>query len=363
MTSPVYKPVYKPVKLNLWQRLRSQAFNGWGNSLISLVFLAIIAYLCWIILDWGVLKAVFIGESADCKALENRGACWALIQRWGVFIIFGQFPRDEIWRPQLGLAIFVAAMFFSLYRRLWWWKLGVLWGIVLVVYIWLLMGGLGLTPVESDKWGGLSLTIVVAFYSLIPAFFLGILLALGRVSNLPAIKAICVGFIELVRGVPLISVLFMASVMVPLFFPEGVGVNKLTRTIIAFTLFEAAYMAESVRAGLLALPKGQYEAAEALGLGYWTRTSKIILPQSLKMVVPPLVNNVISTFKDTSLVLVIGLYDLLSTAKVAIRDVLWADYYLEVFIFIGVIYFMFCLFMSRYSQMIERILNANQKRS
>ncbi|MCX8501451.1 MAG: amino acid ABC transporter permease, partial [Alphaproteobacteria bacterium] len=188
------------------------------------------------------------------------------------------------------------------------------------------------------------------------------LLALGRVSKLPAIKAICVGFIELVRGVPLISVLFMASVMIPLFFPDGIGVNKLTRAIIAFSLFEAAYMAESVRAGLQALPKGQYEAAEALGLGYWTRTNKIILPQSLKLVIPPLVNNVLSTFKDTSLVLVIGLYDLLTTAKVAIRDVLWKEYYIEVFLFVGLIYFLFCLFLSRYSQMIERVLNAHQNR-
>ena len=355
-------PIQLPSFMKQWhQRL----FSNWYNSLISIVFMALVAYVGWHLLRWSVFDAVLYGDSKTCDAAQDagfHGACWALIVHFWDSLLFGAFPTNQLWRPELATALFLAAMGLSLWRRLWWRGVIIMWVVVLIVYLWLLTGGLGLESIETDRWGGLTLTIVVAVYSLVPAFGLGILLALGRTSRLPFIKAICIGFIELIRGVPLISVLFMASVMVPLFFPAGIGVNKLTRAIIAFTLFEAAYMAESVRAGLQGLSNGQYEAADALGLSYWTKMRKVILPQALKLVVPPLVNNILSTFKDTSLVLVIGLYDLLTAAKVATRDVAWRDYYLEVFVFVGIIYFLFCLYISRYSQMVERHIHASQNR-
>jgi len=186
------------------------------------------------------------------------------------------------------------------------------------------------------------------------AFPLAILLALGRRSRLPAVRAICVGYIELVRGVPLITVLFMASVMLPLFLPSGMTIDKLLRAQLAFILFAAAYLAEIVRGGLQAIPRGQYEAADSLGLGYWQRTRLIVLPQALAMVIPPLVNNFIGAFKNTSLVLIIGLFDLLGTANAALTDASWRGFYLEAYVFIAVVYWTFCFFMSRYSQMLER---------
>lgn len=331
------------------------------ESVLSVLLAIAILDLIWQILSWALLNAVWHGGYQACHAANdagNFGACWAAIGNWGRFILFGRYPVEEIWRPILACLMVVTGLGCCLWRRLWWRRLFILWAVILVLFLWLMMGGLGLKRVDVDNWGGLPLTITVAVYSIVPALIMGIFLALGRTSKLPLIKALSVGFIELVRAVPLISVLFMASVMIPLFFPGGFGVNKLVRAIIGFALFEAAYMAESVRAGLAAVQRGQYEASDSLGLGYWLRTRKIILPQALRLVIPPLVNNVISTFKDTSLVLIIGLFDLLSTAKNASLDTNWRVYYIEFYVFVGMIYLAFCLFFSRYSQFIERLLRS-----
>jgi len=227
----------------------------------------------------------------------------------------------------------------------------------------LMWGGiLGLTYVETELWNGLPLTLILAIVGMALAFPLAILLALGRRSQLPAIRAICVAYIELVRGVPLITVLFMASVMLPLFLPTGVTIDKLLRAQVAFILFSAAYLAEVIRGGLQAIPKGQHEAADALGLSYWQRTRLIVLPQALAMVIPPLVNTFIGTFKDTSLVIIIGLFDLLGTTNAALTDANWRGFYLEAYVFTAAIYFCFCFFMSRYSQMLEREFNKGRRR-
>jgi general L-amino acid transport system permease protein len=195
------------------------------------------------------------------------------------------------------------------------------------------------------------------------AFPLAIVLALGRRSRLPAVRAICVGYIELVRGVPLITLLFMASVLLPLFLPTGMTIDKLLRTQVAFALFAAAYLAEIVRGGVQAIPRGQFEAADSLGLGYWRRTRLIVLPQALAMVIPPLVNSFISTFKGTSLVIIIGLFDLLGAANAALTDTNWqGGFYIEAYVFTAAIYFTFCFFMSRYSQMLEREFNKGRQR-
>jgi len=210
-------------------------------------------------------------------------------------------------------------------------------------------------------WGGLPLTLVLAIVGMAFAFLLAILLALGRRSPLPAVRTICIAYIELIRGVPLITVLFMASVMLPLFLPAGMTIDKVLRTQLAIILFAAAYLAEVVRGGLQAIPKGQIEAADALGLRFWQRTRLVILPQALAMVIPPLVNNFIGAFKDTSLVVIIGLFDLLGTVTTALSDANWRGTSAEAYIFAASIYFCFCFFMSRYSQMLEREFNKGRR--
>jgi len=212
---------------------------------------------------------------------------------------------------------------------------------------------LGLPYVENERWGGLILTLLLASFGIAAAFPLSILLALGRRSEMPVIRALCVGYIELIRGVPLISVLFMASVMLPLFLPPGLTLDKLLRAQVALVLFAAAYLAEVVRGGLQAIPKSQYEMADALGLTYWQKTLHVVLPQALRIAVPPLVNTFIGLFKDTSLVLIIGLFDLLSTIKVSLTDPAWSGFGLEAYVFAALVYFVFCYAMSLYSRRLE----------
>src|SRR5438477_173424 len=215
-------------------------------------------------------------------------------------------------------------------------------------------GGIfGLSFVPQDRWGGLPVTLILATFGLAFGFPLGIIVALGRRSKLPAIRSLCVLYVELIRGVPLISLLFMASVMFPLFMPDGVNIDKLLRAQIAFVLYAGAYLAEVIRGGLQAVPRGQHDAADALGLSYWQKNGLIILPQAIRHVIPPLVNTFIAFFKDTSLVLIIGIFDLLTTAKTAIIDPAWQSFSVEVYVFVGVIYFIFCFAMSRYSRGLE----------
>jgi len=248
-------------------------------------------------------------------------------------------------------------------RRLWGRRLAVLWLAGLIAVGVLMWGGvLGMTYVETSLWNGLPLTLILATVGMVFAFPLAILLALGRRSQLPAVRGICVGYIELVRGVPLITVLFMASVMLPLFLPAGMTIDKLLRAQVAVILFTAAYLAEIVRGGLQAIPRGQYEAADSLGLGYWRRTRLIILPQALAMVIPPLVNSFIGGFKNTTLVTIIGLFDLLGAANAALTDANWQGFYIEAYVFTAAIYWTFCFFMSRYSQMLEREFNKGRQR-
>ncbi|MFO1153309.1 MAG: amino acid ABC transporter permease [Rhodospirillales bacterium] len=346
--------------LSRWAR--ENLFSSPWNTVLTLVSL----WLLWLaippLISWGFLDAVWTGGSPEmCRAAE--GACWAMIGEKHRFILFGLYPFNEHWRPLLAVALFIGIIAVSCYPPFWRpWLLG-LWVLILVSCAVLMWGGvLGLTFVPTDLWGGLPLTLILAAVGMIGSFPLAILLALGRRSEMPAIRAVCVGFIEFVRGVPLISVLFMASVMFPLFLPEGVTINKLLRALVGITLFTAAYLAEAVRGGLQAVPRGQYEAADALGLGFWKKTMLIILPQALKIAIPPLVNQFISMFKDTSLVIIIGLFDLLTTAKTAIADPQWRQFYIESYAFIALIYWGFCFFMSRYSLFIESRLAVGQRR-
>jgi general L-amino acid transport system permease protein len=223
----------------------------------------------------------------------------------------------------------------------------------------MLYGGPGLSVVGTNKWGGLLVTLFLGVTGIALAFPLSILLALGRRSKLPIIKSICVVFIEFIRGVPLITLLFTANVMLPLFLPEGVNPDNLLRALVAVTLFQAAYMAEAIRGGLQAIPRGQTEAAQSLGLSYWQTTRKIILPQALKIAIPPIVNTCIGLFKDTSLVLIIGLFDLLGIGRAALADMTWTKLYYEVYVFISLVFFIFCFGMSRYSLYLEKKLKTD----
>jgi general L-amino acid transport system permease protein len=356
---PVERP--RPVTSGPLAWLRANLFNSIPNTILTLAALYLLAVTIAPVIRWAFVDAVWSAASGrDCR---GGGACWAFIAEKGRFILFGRFPYNEHWRPLFAVLIFVATIVASCDRRLWGRRLAMLWLLGLVAVGVLMRGGVfGMSYVEPELWNGLPLTLILSVVGMIFAFPLAIVLALGRRSRLPAVRVICVGYIELVRGVPLITVLFMASVMLPLFLPTGVTIDKLLRAQVAFILFAAAYLAEIIRGGLQAIPRGQFEAADSLGLGYWRRTRMIVLPQALAMVIPPLVNSFISGFKSTSLVIIIGLFDLLGTANAALTDANWQGFYLEAYVFTAAIYFTFCFFMSRYSQMLEREFNRGRRR-
>ncbi len=356
---PVERP--RPAASGPIDWLRTNLFNSVPNTILTLAAFYLLAVTIPPVIRWAVVDAIWHAESG--RACRGDGACWAFIAEKGRFILFGRFPYEQHWRPLFTIVIFTAMILASCDRRLWGRRLALLWLAGLVVVGVLMWGGiLGMTYVEAELWNGLPLTLILAVVGMIFAFPLGILLALGRRSQLPAVRAISVGYIELVRGVPLITVLFMASVMLPLFLPSGMTIDKLLRAQVAFILFAAAYLAEIIRGGLQAIPRGQYEAADSLGLGYWRRTRLIVLPQALAMIIPPLVNSFIGAFKNTSLVIIIGLFDLLGTANAALTDANWQGFYIEAYVFTAAIYFTFCFFMSRYSQMLEREFNKGRRR-
>jgi general L-amino acid transport system permease protein len=279
-------------------------------------------------------------------------------------IFFGRYPFEEQWRPLVATLLMLGLLAASCTRAFWRPWLAILWVVVLTVFFTLMLGNvLGLSKVETDRWGGLPLTILLASLSMVAAFPIALVVALGRRSKLPAIRTFCTIYVELIRGVPLISVLFMASFMFPLFMPQGFTIDVLIRVLVGITLFSAAYMAEVIRGGLQAIPKGQIEAAATLGLSYWQTQRKIVLPQALAMVVPSIMNNFISTFKDTSLVTIVSLYELTGALSMALNsDANWRPFMIEGYIFIAVIYFIFCFSMSRYSIWVEKQVNRGTRR-
>ena len=337
--------------------LRANLFSSVANSLTTLVLLALVIKGLAGLAQWGIWDAVWEtpgNDSSACRAVRGVGACWAVIPEKYRFILFGTYPFDQQWRPALAVVVFIALFYLSTRRFLWRRELVYLWIAALVLIGVLMWGGvLGLPFVSQERWGGLPVTLILATFGLAVGFPLGILVALGRRSQLPAIRSLCVLYVELIRGVPLISLLFMASVMFPLFMPGGFNIDKLLRAQIAIVLFAGAYLAEVIRGGLQAVPRGQHEAADALGLSYWRKNGLIILPQAIRHVIPPLVNTFIAFFKDTSLVLIIGIFDLLTTAKTAIIDPVWQQFSVEVYLFVATIYFAFCFAMSRFSRRLE----------
>ena len=344
---------------------RTNLFNSIGSSLVTLALAYFLLKFAASFIDWAFIQSVWTVpmdpatgklNPEACRVAKGTGACWAVIWDKYRFILFGRYPFDEQWRGAIVIVLFLGLFVVSAMRRFWRKELALIWIATLAAIGVLQWGGIfGLRYVPQDEWGGLPITLILATFGLAFAFPIAVLVALGRRSTeLPAVKLLCVIYVEVIRGVPLISLLFMASLMVPLFMPAGMSPDKLLRAQVAIIVFAAVYLAEVIRGGLQALPKGQYEAADALGLSYWKKTFLIILPQALRLVIPPLVNTFIGFFKDTSLVLIIGIFDLLTSGKVAVTDPIWQAFSTEVYIVLGLIYFCFCFSMSRYSRGLER---------
>lgn len=345
--------------------VRRNLFGDWRSTLATLAFIAILAWLLPRLWQWAVAGAVFAADQPACQAARGSGACWGVITEKWRLIIFGRYPYEEQWRPEIATLVMVAGLVASCVRWFWRpWLLVGMWVAVLALFFGLMGGGvLGLAPVRTDQWGGLPLTVMLATLSIFFAFPLAVLVALGRRSQLPAVRTACIVYVELIRGVPLISVLFMASFMFPLFMPQGTSIDVLVRVLVGITLFAAAYLAEIIRGGLQAIPKGQLEAAATLGLSYWQTQGRIVLPQALAMVVPSTMNSFIAIFKDTSLVTIVSLYELTGSLSVALNsDVLWRPFKIEAYLFITVIYFAFCFSMSRYSLWVEKQVAASKAR-
>ena len=322
------------------------------NIVITLACVALLAWLVPPLLRWAVLDATWSGTAAQCR--EVGGACWAFVREKFWFSIFGLYPYEERWRPATMIVILLVMVLASCQRRFWnrWLLFG--WAVAAPAMLLLMAGGfLGLPAVPTRQWGGLTITGIIAVYGLALGYPLSILLALGRRSDLTLVRWFSTAVIECVRGVPLISLLFMAAIMLPLFLPEGVTLDRLARVLVAYTLFTAAYMAEVVRGGLQAMPRGQYEAADALGLSYWKKMRLVILPQALAITIPSQVNTFIGLFKDTTLVVVIGVFDFFTTLRAALGDPNWLGFPTEAYVFAASVYFVLCFAMSRYSQRLE----------
>jgi len=344
----------KPPAINVgllgW--VKSHLFNGAFNSIATIIVLIAGAKFLPKFIRWAFIDSVWFTNGQQCH--EATGACWSVVTQNIRFNIFGYYPYEHQWRPLVAMIILIVMLVYSRDWKKWNRWLGYSWVLALFVMGVLMKGGIfGLVSVESTKWSGLPLTLLLSFFGILASYPLGVALALGRQSELPVIKAFSVVYIELIRGVPLITMLFMSSVMFPLFLPEGVTIDKVLRAQVAIIIFTAAYIAEVVRGGLQAMDKGQGEAAESLGLNYFQKMRLVILPQALKIVIPPTVGILISAFKDTSLVVIIALYDILNTTKSILNIPEWTGFSTEAYIFVALIYFFFCFSMSRYSRHVE----------
>ncbi len=349
-----------PPTASLFVRVRRRLFGGAIASVVTLITLGLLAWLAWHVLDWAVLRAVAAPNITACK-VEGHGACWGFVAEKWRLILFGRYPYEAQWRPAVATLAVVAMLVASAMPALWtrtgarWLAAG--WVAAFAVFFALMFGGVfGLEVVGTERWGGLPLTVILTLIGITASAPIGILLALARRSSLALLRSFAVAYIELVRGVPLITVLFVATFVLPLVLPAGWRLDPFWRVVIGIVLFQAAYMAETARGGLQSIPRAQEQAATSLGLGYWQVQRSVILPQALVAVIPAFVNNLLSTFMDTSLVTVVSMYDLTGALRLALGDPLWREFFIEGYLFIGAIYFGASFVMSRYSQWLERRL-------
>ena len=347
------------------RRPASGLFAGRGASLVTLVLIGLLAWAGWHVVEWGMVRAVAAPDYAACKAAEH-GACWGFVAEKWRLILFGRYPFEQQWRPAVAtgavLAMLVASALPQLWNRRGARALAVGWASAFAVFFTLMAGGvLGLERIGTDRWGGLPLTVILTLIGMAASAPIGIVLALARRSSLIGVRSLAVAYIELVRGVPLITVLFVATFIFPLVLPAGWALDPFWRVVIGLVLFQAAYMAETVRGGLQSVPRTQTEAATSLGLRYWQVQRAVILPQALVAVIPAFVNNLLSTFMDTSLVAVVSMYDLTGSLRLALGDPRWREFFIEGYLFVAAIYFGASFLMSRYSLWLERRLKVGHK--
>ncbi len=329
--------------------------SNWFNAFLTLLVIFILIKIIPGLLNWLFFDADFVGTSKE--ECSREGACWIFVYVWFERFVYGLYPNEEIWRINFVFLTLIISTILLAYSPDRLKKYFLVFLLISPFFLWkfILSGGnFGLEWVETNAWGGLSLTFIISIFALLFCFPVGTLLALGRRSSYPVIRYSCIGFIEFWRGVPLITVLFMASVMFPMFLPSGTFIDKLIRVIVAITLFESAYMAEVVRGGLQALPRGQYDAAKSLGMGYWRMNFLVIMPQAIKLVIPGIANTFLALVKDTPLILVVGLLELVGMIDMAKTNPKWLGFAAEGYVFAGFVFWIICYSMSRYSQKLER---------
>ncbi|QEM91640.1 amino acid ABC transporter permease [Kosakonia radicincitans] len=341
--------------------LRRNLFSSVAQTVLTLLLLTVIGLVASTLIRWGIIDAVgFDGTAEQCRAAT--GACWAVIGEKYRPILFGLYPYDEQWRAALAMLVWFITIGLSLSPMCWHSRLlWPLWLVSIALMSVLMSGGLfGLKAVPSSDWGGLPLTLLLFSGTVIIGMPVSVILALGRRSPLPFLRGLSVIFIEGLRGVPLITILFVAVNVFPLFLPAGMEVNKLLRVIIGIALFFACYQAEVIRGGLQAVPRGQYEAAAVLNLGYWHTTTKIVLPQALRICLPAVTNHIIAAMKNSSFVIIIGLFDVLTATTAAMQDPQWRRYYIETYVFIASLYLVFGFLLSRYAVWVEKRIDASR---
>ena len=343
--------------------LRRRFFSTPLDAVVSVICLTLLAWLVWKISNWAIFSAVFgsAGGPAACKAAN--GACWSVIaDRWRI-IMFGLYPYEEQWRSALACMVVVATTVLSCVPALWTGRrIAVIWGVGASSFYTLMAGGiLGLAPVGEEMWGGLALTLFIFLSTCLIGFPLSILFALMRRSELPVISRTMGLIIDTVRSLPLISILFTFAIVLPFMLPSWLQGDKLYRVIFGSALFFAAYQAEIIRGGMQGVPSGQNEAAKALGLGYWHRISRILLPQAMRNALPATINQFVISFKETSLVIIIGFFEILASASAAYGTGDWTFAYVEVYVFVALIYFVFVFSLSRYGAFLERRMEVGQR--
>ena len=352
MTEP--QLMLPPAQKQNWRQWRHGLF---GTPLNTILTLGTLAFLAWVVppfVRWALLDATWVGTSADCNA--GTGACWAFVTAKINFILYSFYPPAVQWRPAVVVVLLLGLLGLTALPAFWRPATLLLW-IVVPVACWLLMGSsLGGPTVASNQWGGLPVTLLVAMVCFGLAIPLSILLALARQSSMGGLRTMAVVFIEVMRGTPMVAILYIAMLILPMMVPGGSLIDKLGRAMILITLFWSAYVAEVVRAGLQAIPHGQYEAAKSLGLGYWRIMRLVVLPQALRLVIPAMVNLAIGFLLATSLLAVIGIFDLLNAAKTAVVDPAWLGFYDETYLVAATIYFVICIVGSRYSLWLENRL-------
>jgi len=335
--------------------VRRRLFSNWFDGAITILFGAATLWVASMALDWALLDTVWnVPDGSGCR--EAEGACWAVIRARGRLILFGLYPYEEHWRSTLACLAIVVTTVLSCVPRFWGMKrLPLLWLVGFGTFMALMFGGfLGMPLVTTEKWGGLSLTVFLFAAVVVSGMPLAVALALARRSKLPVVRGVAGAVIDVTRSLPLLTILFTAAVVAPFALPGWAQGDKLVRVTLAFALFFAAYQAEIIRAGLQAIPEGQDEAAAALGLRYWTRVSRILLPQAFQNSLPATINQVVITFKETSIVTIIGFFEIMASGNAAIGRGDWSGQYVEVYVFVGLIYFVFVFGLSRYGAYLER---------